>query len=222
MSAGFIQYLPYIVEGAYWTFALVCGGLALGFLIGLPIAVGQVYGGKTVRTILNVYVWFFRGVPLIVLLFLFFWGIFPAIGLKLSALTTSIIVLGFRSGAYQSQIFRGAIESVGEGQVVAAKSIGMSELQSIIHVVLPQALRIAIPSWTNEYAILLKDSAICFTLGVMEILTRTKYVTVSTGIYFLPYVFAGILYIILTYAGTKVFNIVYEKLRIPGFIEGEM
>jgi len=216
-----VQYLPYILEGVYWTFALVFGGLALGFIIGLPVAIGQVYGGKFVKTLLNVYVWFFRGVPLIVLLFLFFWGVFPAMGMKLSALTTSIIVLGLRSGAYQSQIFRGAIESVEEGQVVAAKSIGMSDFQAIMHIVLPQALRIAIPGWTNEYAILLKDSAICFTLGVMEVLTRTRYVAVSTGVYFLPYVFAGILYIILTYAGTKVFNIVYEKYRISGLIGGE-
>jgi len=200
---------------------LVFGGLALGFAIGLLVAIGQVYGGKFVKALLNVYVWFFRGIPLIVLLFLFFWGIFPAMGMKLSPLTTSIIVLGFRSGAYQSQIFRGAIESVGEDQVVAAKSIGMSGFQAIVHVVLPQALRTAIPGWTNEYAILLKDSAICFALGVMEVLTRTRYVAISTSTYFLPYVFAGILYIILTYAGTKLFNIVYEKYRILGLIEGE-
>jgi len=218
----FINYIPYILEGTLWTFGLVGGGLGLGFLIGVPIAIGQVYGGRVVKTILDVYVWFFRGVPLIVQLFLFYWGVFPAMGFKLGALATSIMVLGFRSGAYQSQIFRGAIESVDEGQLLAARSIGMTKIQSILHIVLPQALRIAIPGWTNEYAILLKDSAICFALGVMEILTRTRYVAVSLAMYFLPYLFAGILFIILTYGGTKIFNIIYEKVQIPGLVRGGM
>ena len=217
-----LSYFPYIIEGALWTFALVGGGLGLGFIIGLPIAIGQVYGGKVVKRVLDIYVWFFRGVPLLVLLFLFYWGVFPALGFKLSALATSIIVLGLRSGAYQSQIFRGAIQSVEEGQMLAARSLGMTKTQAIVHIVLPQALRIAIPGWTNEYAILLKDSAICFVLGVMEILTRTRYVAISTGVYFIPYLFAGILFIILTYGGTKIFNIIYERVQIPGLVKGGM
>lgn len=217
-----IPYIPLILQGALWTFSLVGGGLGLGFLIGLPIAVGQVYGGRIIRLILDVYVWFFRGVPLIVQLFLFYWGVFPALGFKLPALATSIIVLGLRSGAYQSQIFRGAIESVEEGQMLAARAIGMSKAQAIIHIVLPQALRIAIPGWTNEYAILLKDSAICFVLGVMEILTRTKYVVMATGLALLPYLFAGVFFIVLTYGGTKIFNIIYEKVQIPGLVKRGM
>ncbi|OYT50771.1 MAG: polar amino acid ABC transporter permease [Desulfurococcales archaeon ex4484_204] len=207
-----------MLAGVLWTFALVGGGLGLGFLIGLPIAIGQVYGGRVVKAFLDVYVWFFRGVPLLVLLFLFYWGVFPALGHKLPALEASIIVLGLRSGAYQSQIFRGAIESVGEGQMVAARSLGMSRVSAILHIILPQALRIAIPGWTNEYAILLKDSAICFTLGVLEILTRTRYVVIATGEALLPYITAGFLFIFLTYGGTKVLNVIYEKTRIPGLV----
>ncbi len=219
----FIEYIPYIVEGALWTYALVGGGLGLGFLIGLPIAIGQVYGGRVIKAILDVYVWFFRGVPLLVQLFLFYWGVFPLIfGVKLSPLLTSIIVLGLRSGAYQSQIFRGAIESIEEGQMLAARALGMTKPQAIIHIILPQALRIAIPGWTNEYAILLKDSAICFALGVLEVLTRTRYVVIATGLALLPYLFAGIFFIILTYGGTKLFNIIYERVQIPGLIKGGM
>jgi len=214
----FWAYVPYMLAGVLWTFALVGGGLGLGFLIGLPIAIGQVYGGRVVKAFLDVYVWFFRGVPLLVLLFLFYWGVFPALGHKLPALEASIIVLGLRSGAYQSQIFRGAIESVGEGQMVAARSLGMSRVSAILHIILPQALRIAIPGWTNEYAILLKDSAICFTLGVLEILTRTRYVVIATGEALLPYITAGFLFIFLTYGGTKVLNVIYEKTRIPGLV----
>lgn len=215
---SFIEYLPYMLEGLIWTFTLVGGGLALGFLIGLPLANGQVYGHKIARPFLDAYVWFFRSTPLLVLLFLFYWGVFPAMGFKLDALTTSVIVLGLRSGAYQSQIFRGAIESIGKEQMVAARAIGMSKSQAILHIIIPQTLRIAIPGWTNEYAIILKDSAICFVLGVMETLNRTRYVVISTGEAFLPYVTAGMIYIILTYGGTKILNMIYERVKIPGLI----
>ncbi len=213
------EYIPYILQGAIWTFTLVGGGLALGFAIGVPVAMGQKYGPTWLKAVLDVYVWFFRGTPLVVLLFLFYWGIFPVLlGIKLDALTTSVIVLGLRSGAYQSQIFRGALNSVDEGQMLAARALGMSKWQAITNIILPQALRIAIPGWTNEYAIILKDSAICFTLGVVEILTRTRYVVISTGEALGPFLFAGILYIIFTYGGTKVFNIIYEKYHIPGLV----
>lgn len=211
------EYLLYIFQGAAWTFGLVGGGLGIGFLVGLPIAMAQVYGGR-IKAVLDVYVWFFRSVPLLVLLFLFYWGVFPALGFKLDTLTCSIVVLGLRSGAYQSQIFRGAILSVGESQLMAALALGMSKLIGIFHIVLPQALRISLPGWSNEYAIILKDSAICFALGVLEILNRTRYVVMATHEPFIPYFFAGALFIVLTYGGSKIIHIVYEKTRTPGFV----
>jgi len=212
------EYLSYIFWGVPWTLGLVGGGLALGFIIGLPIAIGQVYGSKGLKAALDMYVWFFRSTALLVLLFLFFWGVFPAFGFKLDALICSIVVLGLRTGAYQSQIFRGAIESVGEGQLIAACALGMSKLRGIYHIVLPQALRISLPGWSNEYAIILKDSAICFALGVQEILTRTRYVVMATHEPLLPYFIAGALFIVLTYGVTKIINIVYEKAKIPGLV----
>jgi polar amino acid transport system permease protein len=212
------EYLPYMLQGISWTLGLVGGGLALGFIIGLPMAMGQVYGGSVTRAPIHAYVWFFRSVPLLVLLFLFYWGIFPATGYKLDPLACSIVVLGIRSGAYQSQIFRGSIECVGEGQLMAARTLGMSKLRGIYHIVLPQALRVAIPGWANEYAIILKDSAICFALGVLEILTRTRYVVMATMESLLPYLITGALFIALTYAGTKIINAVYERTKVAGLI----
>jgi polar amino acid transport system permease protein len=216
--ATVLEYLPYMLQGLVWTFGLIGGGLVLGFLIGLPIAMGQVYGSRGSRIPLDVYVWFFRSVPLLVLLFLFYWGIFPGLGFKFDPLTCSIVVLGLRSGAYQSQILRGAIESVGEGQLMAARTLGMTKLRGVRHIVLPQALRISIPGWANEYAIMLKDSAICFALGVLEILTRTRYVVMATMEPLLPYFFAGAIFIFLTYGGTKLINILYERTKISGLI----
>ncbi len=134
-----MAFLPYMLEGLVNTFILVAGGLLIGFLIGLPLALAQVYGPPEAKTFLDVYVWFFRGVPLLVLLFLFFWGVLPSVGLDLPALETGALVIGLVGGAYESQIFRGAIMSIDEGQMMAARSMGMGKVSAIFRVIVPQA-----------------------------------------------------------------------------------
>ena len=165
------QSLPYLLKGCTITIGLVGGALGLGLVIGIPMAIGQVYGNKYISGLISLYVWFFRGLPVLVLLFLFYFGLFSLLGFNLSAFTAAILVLGLRSAAYQSQIFRGSIQSINEGQMLAARSLGMKKSEAILNIILPQALRISIPGWSNEYAILLKDSAITYAIGVMEILT---------------------------------------------------
>lgn len=214
------KYLPYIFEGSLWSLGLVLGGLGIGFIIGVMFSLIQVYGSSPLSRLISLYVWFFRGTPLIVQLFLFHWSIFPALGIKSTPLITSITVLGLRSGAYQSQIFRGAIGSIEEKQMLAAKAIGMNDWDAISSIILPQALRIALPQISNEYSIILKDSAICFILGVMELMTRAKYTAIATGIALIPYLIAGLIYIGLTYIGAKLFDLLYLKMMIPGSVEG--
>ncbi|HUK50718.1 MAG TPA: amino acid ABC transporter permease [Terriglobales bacterium] len=216
--AVFADFLPYILSGIVWTLGLVAGGLSIGFVIGLFMAIGQIYGGEEIQAVIHGYVWFFRSIPLLVLLFLFYFGLFPASGYKLDPLACSIVVLGLRSGAYQSQIFRGAIISLGDTQLQAARALGMSRLRGIFHIILPQALRISLPGWSNEYATMIKDSSLTFALGVLEILTRTRYVAMATHEPLLPYFFAGGLFIVLTYGGTKIVNILYERTKIPGLV----
>ena len=214
-----VQAYPFLVRGSITTMGLVAGALGLGFVLGLPMAIGQVYGNKYVSGLISFYVWFFRGLPDLVLLFLFYFGLFNLIQLNLSAFNAAILVLGLRSTAYQSQIFRGSIQSIGEGQMLAALSIGMNKNNAIFNIILPQALRISIPGWSNEYAILLKDSAITYAIGVTEILTRSIFIATRTykpmPIYFLT----GVIFIILTYGGVKLLSMLENKLKTPGFGE---
>lgn len=213
-----IDYMPYILKGLKYTCALIAGGLGLGFLIGLPIATGRFYGSKWVDKMLSIYVWLFRGIPLIVQLFLLYYGVLrPFFGL--GPLLSSIVILGLRSGAYQSQIFRGSLQSVSGGQMMAARSQGMSKTTAILNIIYPQILRMALPAWSNEYSILLKDSALTFALGVMELLTRAKYAAIPSGLVLLPYLFVGVVFIFLTYGGTGFINLVYERFKIPGLIK---
>lgn len=212
-----INALPYMLQGSLVTILVVGGAMALGLIMGIPLAAGQVYGGVWTRRLVNVYVWFFRGVPLLVLLFLFYFGLFSFLEINLSAFTVAVIVLGLISAAYQSQIFRGSILALPEGQMKAARALGMSDLKSILFIILPQALRLSIPGWSNEYSIVLKDSAVTYALGVAEIMARTHFVATRTYQHLPLYLAAGIIYLVLTYAGTRSLRILERRFRIPGY-----
>ncbi|MFA5028308.1 MAG: amino acid ABC transporter permease [Candidatus Methylomirabilota bacterium] len=209
--------LPYLLEGSLVTVVVVVGAMALGLALGVPLAAVQVYGHPALGRAVAVYVWFFRGIPLLVLLFLFYFGLCAALGINLSAFAVAIIVLGLISSAYQSQIFRGAILSLPEGQFKAARALGMSDRTAICAVILPQALRLSIPGWSNEYSILLKDSAVTYALGVAEIMARAHFVATRTYQQLPLYLAAGMIFLLLTYLGTKGLRLLEEKVRIPGY-----
>ena len=209
--------LPYILEGTLVTILLVVGALSLGFSLGVPIAVALDYGPNPVSRLVGFYVWFFRGVPVLLLLFLFYYGLFGLIGLEVGTIGASCIVLGMTSAAYQSQIFRGAIQSLPAGQLKAGRALGMTDGQSILHIILPQALRLSIPGWSNEYSILLKDSAMCFALGTPEIMARTHFVASRTYEHLPLYITAGLIYFAITMAGVTLLRRLERKARIPGY-----
>ncbi len=196
-----IEALPAILPGIIVTVGNVAISLGLGLLMGMPFAVGQVYGPRQVRRLVALYVWFFRGVPILVLLFLFY-GFFISLGLPAEPFVIASVVLGCTSAAYQSQIFRGAIESLPNGQLQAARALGMTDAQGILHIILPQAMRLSIPGWANEFSILLKDSAICFVLGTQDIMA------------------AGLIYLVLTIIVLKLLRRLENSLSVPGYTTG--
>jgi len=222
MPEGLVAVLnafPYMLEGSLVTVGVVVGAMALGFCLGVPLAVGLVYGPLWLRRLLGFYVWIFRGVPLLVLLFLFYFGLFSLLAINLSAFAAGTIVLGLISSAYQSQIFRGAILSLPEGQFKAARALGMSDFKAILFIILPQSLRLSIPAWSNEYSIVLKDSAVTYALGVAEIMARTHFVASRTYQHLPLYLAAGVIYLGLTYVGVKSLRLLEEKVKIPGYAQ---
>lgn len=120
--------LPSILAGSFVTIGNVAVSLGMGLILGVPLAAGQVYGGPWLRRLAAAYVWFFRGVPILVLLFLCY-GLFISMGLSVDPFVVCCLVLGATSTAYQSQIFRGAIESLPQGQLQAARALGMRDAQ---------------------------------------------------------------------------------------------
>ena len=211
--------LPSILSGSLVTVGNVTLSLTMGLLLGVPMAVAQVYGGPWLRRLVALYVWFFRGVPILVLLFLCY-GLFISLGITLDPFFICCIVLGSTSTAYQSQIFRGAIESLPRGQLNAARALGMRESTGICTIILPQALRLSIPGWANEFSILLKDSAICFVLGTQDIMARTSFVAARTHEHLALYATAGVLYFVLTLAVLKLLRRLEQKVHVPGYSSG--
>ncbi|MDR2368751.1 MAG: amino acid ABC transporter permease [Deltaproteobacteria bacterium] len=223
---SFYNAIVYIFKGTSLTVALIVGSMLTGLLVGLPMAAAQVYGPRWARYLVGLYVWFFRGIPILVLLFLFYFGIFGVVerflgeilGRKVGVppFVATLATLGLTSAAYQSQIFRGAILSLHQGQYKAALSLGFTRVGALAHVILPQALRVAIPAWANEYSILLKDSALAYVLGTMEIMARIRQMVSITHMHVPFYVLAGLIYYALTWMGIRALKRLEERTRIPG------
>lgn len=199
-----------LVNGLPLTLLLTALGLLGGFLLGLSLAIMRVYGGKDLDWVSSSYGKVLRGIPLLVLIYIFVFGIpgiFWFIDPLMRPLFGVILALALRSGAYQSQLFRGAILSVDPGQMMAARAIGMSQFQAFRHIVLPQALRLAIPSWSNEYAVVIKDSSYAYAVGIIEMLKVAFRVSANYPLLWAPTMgVVAILYFIFTYPITRIFG----------------
>ena len=204
--------------GTLISIELALAFLGLGFMVGIPLAVGQVYGNKLVKNIVVLpIVEFFRSIPALVLLFLFYFGA-SFLQLNFSPFIAALLAMGFRSAAYQSQIFRGAIKSIDIGQMQAARSLGMTKIKAIRYIILPQALRLSIPSWSNEYASVLKDTSLVYALGITELMRQGRYIVARTfGNAILVYIICALIYFVIVHLGVKFLNFLEQKYKIPGY-----
>ena len=209
----FSQFLSYIASGTVFTVGVTLIALPAGLLIGTILALIYVYGGKIAGRIMNLYSTVFRGIPPLVLLFILFFAVSK--GINLSAFWAGSLSLGVVSSAYQMEIIRGALLSVSGDQLMAARAVGLSRLQAIRYVVLPQAVRLAIPPWSNEAAIVIKDSSLVYALGVPEILRRAQLIGASSQKYLLAYLSAAVIYFLLVSLTTRLLNNLEQKLSIP-------
>lgn len=212
--------LPTILAGSVVTVGNVLLSLAMGLVLGVPMALAQVYGKPWLRSLVGLYVWFFRGVPILVLLFLFY-GLFISLGLT-NTFIICCVVLGATSTAYQSQIYRGAIQSLPQGQLKAARALGMNDSMGIATIVMPQALRLSLPGFANEFSILLKDSAICYVLGTQDIMARASFAAARTHEHLALFACAGVIYFILTMTVLKLLGSLEARLQIPGYTGREV
>jgi len=196
-----LSQLSFILWGVPTTLAISILSFLSGLALGIPLAFIRVYMGKPFQVMVDLYEKILRGVPEIVMMLLLYFGVGLALGLKPfdEAFFAVTFALGLRSGANQSQIFRGAIRGVGESQMIAARSLGLPTSQAIIHVMIPQTFIIATPGLGSEYALLIKDSAYAFILGVLETMKRTDILRMTTFDTVFPYFASAFIYILLTF-----------------------
>jgi len=198
----FLEQFAFIIEGVPVALSLTLAGLGIGFMLGLPLSMARVYGGSTARLAVVAYERVTRSVPPLVLIFILYFGIPPSI-LEIDAFVAVALALGLCSSGYQSQIFRGALESVGTGQMDAARSLGMSRLQAIRWVTVPQAIRFALPGWSNELATMIKDTSIAFVVGIAELMRRADYIRAATYDPVLPFLVVATIYFIVVFPITR-------------------
>jgi polar amino acid transport system permease protein len=207
------SFFSYIVQGTAITVGVTVVALPFGLVIGLFMALVHTYGGMILNRVAAAYSLLMRGVPPIVLLFILYFILSGQI--NLSPFWAGSFSLGIVSSAYQMEILRGALLAVGGGQMTAARAVGMNRLQSIQYIVLPQALRLAIPPWSNEASIVLKDSSLVYALGVPEILRRAQQLSATTQQPFIAYGTAALIYFVLVFATNRALDYFSQRTKLP-------
>jgi polar amino acid transport system permease protein len=210
------RFFPEFLKGAAVTLELTAIGLALGFALGLVLALMRAYGPKWLRMIAIGYIELFRGTPLLVQLFLIYYGL-PSMGLTLSQSMSAYLALGLNSASYQAEYLRGAIQSIGESQMTAGRAIGLSRWQTIRFIIMPQALRLVIPAWSNEPISLLKTSAVVFLIAVQDLMARGKRAASITYNPIGSYLAIAVIYLVIVFAMDALLKFLERKTRIPGF-----
>lgn len=211
-----------LLQGALVTVELTVSLLVVGLMLGMPVALGQAYGPRVLVMVMSGYERFFRAMPILVLLVVVNYGLaflantYQWDFLRLPAFVTAVIVFGLHSSAYQSQIFRGAIQAIKQGQLLAARALGMNRWQAIRYIVLPQALRLAIPGWSNEYSGVLKDTSFVFAIGVTELTRQGWQIMQRTREVFLIFITVALVYLVLTYLGTWLLELLERRWSVPG------
>lgn len=208
-------YREQFLSGTILTLKLVGFGLLAGFGMGLAAALLRVYGGKALRWLAIGYIELFRGTPLLVQLFLVYFGL-PDLGITLDRMTAAYLTLALNSGAYQAEYLRGAIQSIGSGQMMAARAMGMSRMQSIWNIILPQALRMVIPAWSNEPISLIKASAVAYLIAIPDLMNQAKIIV---GRLYDPigvYAAVALIYLAIVFILTWLLGQLERRLTIPG------
>lgn len=208
------------MDGLLITIGLTILSLILGSTLGIVMATSRSYGRPPLSTFVYIYEKVFRGIPILVIFFLIYFGL-GQIGINLDPFNAVVLGLGLRSAAYQAQIFRSAINSIPEGQTTAALSLGMSKFKTIRYIIIPQILRLSIPGWSNEFTIVLKDTSIAFSIGVIELMRQGRYFYVRNPDLILHVLLlVALIYFILVIAVNKGLNYIEKKYKMAGFEVG--
>lgn len=209
------NWMPELLRGLVVTLEITALCIAMGIVFGLLLAMARLYGQRPVYWLATVYINFFRGTPILVQLFIVYYGL-PSMGVDLSPFMAGVLALGLNSSAYQAEYFRGAIQSLPAGQMLAARSIGMSRALALRWIVLPQALRLVIPPWSNELILMLKYSSIVFFATVTDLMGAGRIIAGETFRYFEVFIVVALMYLAIVLLLSTGLRWLEARLRVPG------
>jgi polar amino acid transport system permease protein len=191
------QYIPFLIKASVTTFELFICSIALGLVMGIIIVIMKMSKFKPFSLFANFYIWTLRGTPLLVQLFLVYFGL-PQIGIELAPFPAAVLALGINAGAYIAEILRGGILSIPKGQMEAAQSLGLSYPTIMRRIIFPQAFRFSIPAIGNESITLLKDSSLASLVTVSELMMTSQRFASTNYAFIEFYITAALLYLIMT------------------------
>ena len=206
------RYFPSLLRASVVTIVLSCLSMALAVTIGVLIATGRVYGGPIAKTALTAYVELIRGTPILLQLFVLYYGLASAI--RLPAFVAALLGLALNYAAYESEIYRSALEAIPVGQLEAARTLGLSERQVLTLVRAPQAFRLALAPMTNDFVALLKDSSLVSVLTVLELTKQTQIFATNLGSWVIPGTLCAGLYLAMSLPLATLARRLEERWRV--------
>ena len=207
---------PTLLQGLRISILLIIPSALFGVCLGTLAGTLSVYGHPVVKALSKTYVTFFRGFPLLIQLYIWYFGL-PRIGIYLTPMTASIIAFSLCSGAYQSEYIRGALLSIKRGQMLAAHALGFTKTQTIFSIILPQAFRRALPGCGNEIVYLIKYSSLAYMVTCIELTGKGKILASASFKYTEIFLIVGAIYLMLVSLATALLAHIEGRLSIPGF-----
>ena len=212
MNFNFIlKELPFLLKGSILTIQLAVITIFLGTFLGIILAFCKISKNKLLSFIATFYIWIFRGTPLLLQLFFFYYAL-PGMGLSMDAFTAAVLGLSLNCAAYMSEIIRGGIIAIDKGQFEASKALGFTYFQTMKKIILPQTFRVIIPPVGNEFIAMLKDTSLVSSIAMTELMKTTTNISSATFKFPEMYLSAACLYLLMTTLFTTGFSIIEKKL----------
>ena len=209
-----VNSFPLLLVGAGVTIQITVLSTAIGFVIGLVVGVARISHLRPLRLLAEVYVEFFRGTPLLVQIFLFYFALPVITGQRIDPFIAAISACGINSGAYVAEIFRAGIQSVDEGQMEAGRSLGMTWLQTMHYIIVPQAFKRVIPPLGNEFIAMLKDSSLVSVIGFEELTRRGQLIIAKTYGSFEIWMSVAVIYLVMTLTISRFVAYLERRCRV--------
>ncbi|HMR12716.1 MAG TPA: ABC transporter substrate-binding protein/permease, partial [Arachnia sp.] len=208
-----VESMPALLKGLAMTLAATALSLAFASALGVVFGFLRVSGKKVLEVIASTYVAIFRGTPLLVQAFFFYFGLPAALGVQIDVFTAGVLTLSLNAGAYMTEIVRGGIQSVDTGQMEASRSLGLNWMQSMRKIVVPQAVKIMTPSFINQFVITLKDTSLLAVLGFAELTYQGQQIIARNFRSFDMWLIVGAMYFIVIFALTNLSNAIDKRIN---------